>query len=121
MLIKVRCACRFNHPKFFAECSRVLKPGGSLAAWGYSYPRCQGNERVTDLIADFGDSDSKMGPYWAPERKHIDNEYASIHPDERHFRDVTRQTLVSPCAWTIDALVRLHCQTVHLVVELPLL
>lgn len=100
------CPCRFEHPKFFAECSRVLKPGGTLAAWGYGYPRCQGNEQVTDLIADFGDSDSKMGPYWAPERRHIDEEYANIEPDSKHFHEVKRSKLVSPCTWTIDALVR---------------
>lgn len=96
---------RFDFQKFFLECARVLRPGGSLALWGYGLPRCQGNEHLTDLIADFSNSESKMGPYWAPERRHIDEEYENISPDSKHFDHLTRRKLVSISHWNIDALV----------------
>jgi SAM-dependent methyltransferase len=64
----------FDFPAFFAESRRVLRPGGILAAW------CYGNCSVTPavdkayarLYADI------VGPYWPPERAHIENGYASI-------------------------------------------
>ena len=100
--------CRFDHPRFFSECSRVLKSGGSFAAWGYGYPKCAYNQQVSDLITSFGDSKSKMGPYWAPERRHIDEEYTNIKLPDNNFHNIIRLKKVSPCSWTVDALVS-HC------------
>jgi len=89
------------------EVARVLKPGGSLACWGYGIPECPQNEQISKLIHDFGTSDDQMGPYWAPERIFIDEKYSSITPDPRHFHDICRVEIPGSCQWTIDALVRL--------------
>ncbi len=64
----------FDHETFFNEVQRVAKPGALFAAWGYSLPRVI--TAINDIIDDF--YSNIVGPYWDEERKHVDNEYASI-------------------------------------------
>lgn len=64
----------FDFPAFFAEARRVLRPGGALAAW------CYGHCRVTPAVDSaysrfYGEI---VGPYWPPERAHIEDGYATI-------------------------------------------
>jgi SAM-dependent methyltransferase len=64
----------FDFDAFFSECQRVLKPGGILAVIAYSFLNIQTD--IDDLLADF--YHEVIGPYWPPERRHIDEAYASI-------------------------------------------
>ncbi len=61
----------FDRPRFFAECRRVLVPGGVLAAWGYGdfLPP----EGMVDAVADYR---RQIAPYWPPERVEVDAGYA---------------------------------------------
>jgi SAM-dependent methyltransferase len=67
----------FDIDAFFAECQRVLKPGGVLAAW--SYANCyierasdgECNETVEKIFAEVED-------FWPPERKIVAGRYRSI-------------------------------------------
>jgi SAM-dependent methyltransferase len=64
----------FDLPAFCAEAARVARPGAVLAAW------CYGNCKVTpafDRAYDrlYGDI---VGPYWPPERVHVENGYRSL-------------------------------------------
>lgn len=61
----------FDRPKFFAECRRVLAPGGVLAAWGY--PDFLVPEGMLEAVAAFR---ARIEPYWPPERAQIDARYA---------------------------------------------
>ena len=63
----------FDRDAFFAECARVLRPGGVLAAWGYQDivlpgPLAAANAALQDAIR----------PYWPRERALIDEAYASF-------------------------------------------
>jgi len=64
----------FDLPRFYAEVTRVLKPGGVLALWGYGRMVLPG-----DMDAPFrhfyGET---VGPYWPPERALIDDAYRSL-------------------------------------------
>jgi SAM-dependent methyltransferase len=66
----------FELPAFFAEAARVGRPGGAFAAWTY------GNSYVTEAVDRayarlYGDI---VGPYWPPERAHVEDGYARIVP-----------------------------------------
>ena len=64
----------FDFPAFFAEARRVLRPGGALAAWCYGH--CRVTPAVDSAYARF--YGEIVGPYWPPERAHIEDGYASI-------------------------------------------
>lgn len=63
----------FDHRPFFTEVKRLLKPTGVFAAIGYGLSQVEGLE---DVIAHF--YEEVVGPYWDPERKHIEAGYQSI-------------------------------------------
>jgi SAM-dependent methyltransferase len=64
----------FDFAAFFAEVRRVLKPGGVFAAW--SYADCHVDPAVDEAIARaYVDL---TGPYWPPERAHVDDGYAQV-------------------------------------------
>jgi SAM-dependent methyltransferase len=61
----------FDRTRFFAECERVLRPGGVLAAWTYQdivFP-----EALASAAKAFR---AEIEPYWPPERAEVDVGYA---------------------------------------------
>ena len=63
----------FDRDAFFAQCARVLRPGGVLVAWGYQdivvpASLAAANDALQDAIR----------PYWPPERALIDSAYAGF-------------------------------------------
>lgn len=64
----------FDHPAFFREADRVLKPGGMLAVWSYGLftvtPEIE--QAVLEFYRDV------TGPHWAFERTYVEEGYASI-------------------------------------------
>ena len=61
----------FDRPRFFAECARVLGPGGVLAAWGY--PDFLPPEGMADEVAAYR---AQIEAHWPPEREQVDAHYA---------------------------------------------
>ncbi|HVI25864.1 MAG TPA: class I SAM-dependent methyltransferase [Xanthomonadaceae bacterium] len=63
----------FDRPVFFAECARVLRPGGVLVAWGYQ------DIEVPPALAEANAAlQAEILPYWPPERALIDTAYAGF-------------------------------------------
>lgn len=64
----------FRHGEFFHEVRRVLKPGGVLAVWCYELANISPeiDATVQKLYKDV------LGPFWEPERRHIENRYKDI-------------------------------------------
>ena len=61
----------FDRERFFAECERVLRAGGVLAAWCY-----QDFMAPPDVAAAIGDFRDRIAPHWPPERIDVDSGYA---------------------------------------------
>lgn len=69
----------FDVPAFFAECDRVLRPGGVLAAWGYDdFDMPDG---MAPAVEPFR---ARIEHDWPPEREYIKRHYADFDwPFER--------------------------------------
>jgi SAM-dependent methyltransferase len=62
-----------DHAAFGAEVARVAAPGAVLAAWTYDLPRVTpAVDAVVDALY------AGLGPWWPPERRHVENRYAGI-------------------------------------------
>ena len=64
----------FDFDEFYREAFRVSKPDGIIAVWGYGLIFF--NDDTDALISNF--YHKVTGPYWAPERKYIDEAYQTI-------------------------------------------
>src|SRR5579875_648546 len=64
----------FDRAAFIAEVRRVAKPGALFAAWCYA--NCSVTPTVDAVIAHL--YDDVLGAYWSPERRLVDEGYASL-------------------------------------------
>lgn len=63
-----------DHDRFFAEVRWVLTPGGVVAAWCYRLITIA--PEIDQVIAEL--YHGTLGPYWPPERRHVDDGYRSV-------------------------------------------
>lgn len=89
LVTAAQCIHWFNHPKFFAEINRILKPNGTLAFWGYADP-VFGEPAVDKAIMDFTyDDPTKLGPYWEqPGRNIVRNLLKDVNAPTENFTDI---------------------------------
>lgn len=64
----------FDVGRFHSEVRRVLKPGGVVAEWGYQLADI--SDAIDPVVQHF--SDVTVGPWWPPERAHIENAFANL-------------------------------------------
>ena len=83
----------FDRKAFFAECARVLAPGGVLAAWGY--PDFIIPDGMEAAVADYR---ATIEPHWPPERVQVDSHYAGF---DWPFPALPVPELVLEATWTL--------------------
>ncbi|HET8942580.1 MAG TPA: class I SAM-dependent methyltransferase [Rudaea sp.] len=88
----------FDHDRFHAEARRVLKPHGVFAAWSYS--DCATGDTTIDRIKDRLYIDL-TGPYWPPERAHVDAGYRTL---AFPYAEITTPPFVMAAQWNVDQL-----------------
>jgi len=87
-----------DHPKFFAEVRRVLKPGGVFVAWGYA--RFVADEPVQSMAIE-----SLWKPlevYWPPERRLVETAYATL---DFPFKELVAPRFAIELDWTPEDLI----------------
>ena len=95
----------FDLPALIAEVRRVAKPGALFAAWCYA--NCSVTPAVDVVIAHL--YDDILGAYWSPERRLVDEGYASLEipfapvaapPFEMRVHWTARQLLAYLASWS---------------------
>lgn len=87
----------FDFERFYAEARRVARPGAVLAAISYGEVQVEGapHEAVSRFYHGM------IAPFWPPERRHVDQGYASIpFPFDR----ISPPSFVMDANWTLDRL-----------------
>ena len=64
----------FDLERFYAECRRVLRPGGLVAAWTYGKFHV---DRALDAVVDHFYVDV-VGRFWPPERRYVEAGYRNL-------------------------------------------
>ncbi|MCC7244862.1 MAG: class I SAM-dependent methyltransferase [Saprospiraceae bacterium] len=88
----------FHFERFFEEVSRVLKPDGRLAVWGYDLLTTD-VPALNALISRF--YKETTGPYWDEARLHIDLHYSGI---PFPWPVIAKQIFQIENSWTLDIL-----------------
>lgn len=86
----------FDRSTFFAECARVLRPGGVLVAWGY-----QDIEVPPTLAAANAALQKEIHAYWPPERALVDSAYAEF---AWPFTKIEVPAFTMTAEWTLQRL-----------------
>jgi hypothetical protein len=98
MAVAGQAAHWFDQGAVWPELARALKPGGTVAFWGYVDNVLMGAEHATAVmekfVYGFGDvapGVEGMGPYWEqPGRNILRNLLRSVEVPEDNWSDVTR-------------------------------
>lgn len=101
MVVAGQAAHWFDYPGLFAALKRVMRPGGTLAFWGYKDPMFvdypQANELLKHFYYDKQDPDA-LGPYWQqPGRSVVQNKYRAIKPSGDEWEDIQRVEYEPAC------------------------
>lgn len=88
----------FERPRFFAECARVLRPGGVLVAWGY-----QDIDVPTEIAAAVAAFQVEIAAFWPDERRWVDAAYAGF---QWPFDAVPAPMLEITAEWSLSRMLR---------------
>lgn len=88
----------FDLDAFYAEVRRVARPNAVLALITYGVVHLR--ESAADAILQNFYSEI-VGPYWPPERRHVEDGYRSL---PFPFREIAAPPLAIEVSWTLDAL-----------------
>lgn len=94
IVVAAQAAHWFDYAKLFPELNRIVRPGGTLAFWGYKdhvyvgYPEAS---RMLKQVSYGMDPEKQLGSYWSqPGRSITQNKLRAIKPPEDEWDDITR-------------------------------
>jgi SAM-dependent methyltransferase len=93
MVVAGQAAHWFDYAKLWPEMKRLVRPGGTLAFWGYKDHVFVDFPRATEIMQSFAyDLDpEKLGPYWSqPGRSYVQDKLRVIKPPEEDWEALER-------------------------------
>ena len=88
----------FDFDDFHQEIKRIGKNGGIIAAWGYGFLNI--SNEIDEIISKF--YYDKIGPYWDPERRFVEEKYESI---PFPFENISSPAFEIKVEWTLNQLI----------------
>jgi len=96
LIVAAQAAHWFDLPSFYQEARRIAAPGCVLALVSYGVlfiDNAKCNDRFRQFYYD------EIGPYWPPERQHVDNGYASF---DFPFEELSYPAMSIERDWTLE-------------------
>ena len=93
MVVAGQAAHWFDYPRWWPEMRRILRPGGTLAVWGYTDPVLVGLPGASRVLAEYmyGAGEECLGDYCIyPGRRIVEGRYREIVPPAGEWEDVRR-------------------------------
>ena len=90
----------FDYAKLWPEMARLLRPGGTVAFWGYKDPVLVDFPKATEVLNrnTYGEDRETLGPYWSmPGRRYVQEKLRVIQPPESDFGEVERVEYEPAC------------------------
>ena len=85
----------FEFDRFYAEVRRVLRPGGMVAVWTYTF--FSTTPAVDAVLSDF--YENVVGRYWPPERRLVEAAYRTL---PFPFSEIPAPEFRFECGWTLE-------------------
>ncbi len=97
LIISAQAAHWFDLEKFYTEIRRCLKSDGLIVLMGYGlfYSNAATNKIIAHFYKDI------IGPYWDPERRHLDQAYKSF---DFSFKEIRTPEFLQEYSWKIEHL-----------------
>lgn len=92
LVVAGQAAHWFDPARVWRELARVVRPGGTVAFWGYADATLPGRPGASRVVREWAHGEGKMGPYWTwPGRGICEGLYRDLVPDvEVGWSDVER-------------------------------
>lgn len=91
MVTGAQCAHWFSYPAFWTEMARVVRPGGTVAFWGYKDFVFVGRKAASRVVARYTYGHENLGLYWSqPGRGRVEGRFRCLVPPEEHWEAVER-------------------------------
>lgn len=95
LAVAAQAAHWFDHARFHPEMRRVLHPDGALALWTYGLTSIA--PPIDAVVSHY--YENVVGPYWPPERRHVENAYRDL---PFPWREVAAPQFQLRLEWTLD-------------------
>ncbi|KAK4554483.1 trans-aconitate methyltransferase 1 [Recurvomyces mirabilis] len=93
LVVAGQAAHWLDYPRLWPEMRRLVRPGGTLAFWGYSDPVFVDFPRASKIMQtyQYDDRPGKLGSYWSmPGRSYTQNKLRVIKPPNADWEDLER-------------------------------
>ena len=100
MVVAGQAAHWFDYAKLWPEMQRLVRPGGTVAFWGYKDPVLVDFPKATEILNrnTYGEDPETLGPYWSmPGRRYVQEKLRVIQPPKETFEAVERVEYEPAC------------------------